>query len=224
MTERERITKDRGREALSTRVYRSLVARLRSGELAPGSRLREEDVAAELGVSRTPVREALARLQARGLAGPTSLGVAVVELDRRQIGELYAMRAVLEGAAARFAADNASAGDLALLRHAAEAFAALREDAADLARANAFFHEAIYQAARNDYLNRMLEDMNDSLALLPRTTFTIPGRSEEAKAEHAAILAAIEGGDGDRAEKAARAHINKALEGRLKLHFSLLGA
>lgn len=207
-------------EPLSSMVYRNLVARLRGGTLAPGSRLREEDIAAELGVSRTPVREALTRLQARGLAGSTSFGMTVAELDRRQVGELYAMRAVLEGSAARFAAENASAADLAAIRHAADAFGEHGGDASARARANALFHEAIYQAARNDYLMRMLEDLNDSLALLPRTTFMIPGRSEEARLEHASIVAAIEVRDADRAEQAARKHIDKALEGRLKLQFS----
>lgn len=212
----------RGRvEALSTTVYRSLVAKLRRGALAPGSRLREEDIASELGVSRTPVREALTRFQARGLASVSSFGLTVTELDRRQIGELYAMRAVLEGSAARFAAENASAADLAAMRHAAELFEAQDEDAGAHARANTVFHEAIYQAARNDYLNRMLEDLNDSLALLPHTTFQIPGRSSEARLEHAVILDAIERRDADGAEQAARNHIHKALTGRLKLQFSV---
>lgn len=202
-------------------VYRHLVGRLRSGELASGSRLREEDIAAELGVSRTPVREALTRLQARGLAGVTSFGLTVCELDPRQVGELYAMRAVLEGSAARFAAENASAADLEAIRHAAAVFAEHAEDAAALARANALFHEAIYAAARNGYLMRMLEDLNDSLALLPRTTFMIPGRSLDAQAEHAAILAAIEARQPDQAEQAARHHIYQALAGRLKLQFSM---
>ena len=220
MTKRGTQARDRV-EPLSTMVYRSLVAKLRGGALAPGSRLREEDIAAELGVSRTPVREALTRFQARGLASITSFGLAVTELDRRQVSELYAMRAVLEGSAARFAAENASAADLAAMRHAAELFEKQDDDAGAHARANTVFHEAIYQAARNDYLLRMLEDLNDSLALLPHTTFQIPGRSDAARHEHAVMLDAIERRDPDGAERAARDHIHKALEGRLKLQFSL---
>ena len=220
MTRQGRPTRDRA-EPLSSMVYRSLVAKLRGGTLAPGSRLREEDIAAELGVSRTPVREALTRFQARGLAGAGSFGLTVTELDRRQIGELYAMRAVLEGSAARFAAENASTADLKAMRHAAELFAAQDVDAGAQARANTLFHEAIYQAARNDYLMRMLEDLNDSLALLPLTTFQIPGRSGEARHEHAVMLDAIERRDPEGAEQAARTHIHKALEGRLILQFSL---
>jgi DNA-binding GntR family transcriptional regulator len=207
-------------ESLGSTVYRHLIDALRRGDLVPGSRLREEDVAAMLGVSRTPVREALTRLQARGLVGATPVGLAVAELDRRQVRELYAMRAIIEGAAAHFAAENAAPAEIAAIQHAADAFGGRISDAGDFARANQLFHEAIYQAAHNAWLTRMLEDLNDSLALLPRTTFLIPGRSEAARLEHAAILSAIEARDPQGAERAARSHIDRALEGRLKLQFS----
>lgn len=189
--------------------------------LTPGSRLREEELAVSLGVSRTPVREALARFHARGLAGVSASGLIVAELDRRQVGELYALRAVLEGAAARFAAMNASPADIEGIRHAMDTFEGQSDDAAALARANTLFHQSIYHAARNDYLVRMLEDMNDSLALLPRTTFQIPQRSSEVRLEHREIVAGIEARDPEKAEKAARDHIDKALASRLRLLFSL---
>lgn len=208
-------------EPLSTTVYRDLVDRLRSGMLAPGSRLREGELAVSLGVSRTPVREALARFQARGLAGMSSGGLIVVELDRRQVNELYAVRAILEGSAARFAAMNGAPADIEGIRHAADLFENQPDDAGALARANALFHEMIYHAARNDYLLRTLEDLNDSLALLPRTTFQLPQRSDEVRLEHREIVAGIEERDPDRAEAAAREHINKALASRLRLLFSL---
>lgn len=215
-------TTDRGRaKPLSSTVYQHLIAQLRSGTLTPGSRLREDEIAEALGVSRTPVREAFTRLQARGLVTSTPVGLAVAELDQRQIQELYAMRAVIEGAAARLAAENASPADIAAIDHAGKSFERLANEAGEFARANRLFHEAIYQAARNAYLMRMVEDLNDSLALLPRTTFQIEGRSEAAKREHAAILAAIAARETDGAEAAARSHINRALEDRLKLQFSV---
>lgn len=206
-------------ETLSTAVYRDLVERLRRGELTPGSRLREEEIAASLGVSRTPVREALTRFQARGLAGLSAGGLIVAELDRRQVNELYAVRSMLEGAAARFAALNASPSDIDSILHAADLFDSQPDDAAALARANTLFHESIYHAARNDYLLRMLADLNDSLALLPRTTFQIPQRSREVQQEHRQIISGIETRNADQAEAAARDHINKALASRLKLLF-----
>jgi len=213
-------TRGRGAGSRGNRVYRALVDRIRSGELAPGARVREEDVAFALGVSRTPVREAFARLQARGLLETSSGGLAVAELSRTQVMELYAMRAMLEGAAAAFAAENASSGEIASLHHAAALFDAQQDNSAHAARANTMFHEAIYEAAHNRYLMRMLEDLNDSLALLPDTTFTVPGRTEAAREEHRNIVEAIEQHDPSRAEAAARKHIANAREGRLKMLFS----
>lgn len=199
------------------RTYEALLERIRQGELKPGTRVREEDIAAMLGVSRTPVREALGRLQARGLVQQVQGGLAIVELGRARIMELYAMRGVLEGAAARFAAENATSGDLDLIRLTAEGFRDDDNDVRSLAATNVKFHQAIYEAAHNAYLMRMVEDMNDSLALLPQTTFVVSGRSSHAVAEHRNILAAIEVRDADRAEEAARLHIRQALQARLAL-------
>jgi len=183
--------------------------------------MREEEIAASLGVSRTPVREAFARLQERGLLDNSSAGLTVAKLSRPQVMELYAMRAKLEAAAAAFAAENASPGEIVSLRHAASLFDVQTGSPGDFARANTLFHEAIYEAAHNRYLMRMLEDLNDSLALLPDTTFSVPGRADAAKTEHRAILDAIEKRDPVSAETAASTHIRNALNGRLKLLFSI---
>lgn len=200
-----------------SRVYDALLERIRLGDLKPGTRVREEDIATLLGVSRTPVREALGRLQARGLVHQVQGGLAIVELSRSRIMELYAMRGILEGAAARFAAENASPGDLDLIRLAASRFIEDNSDADSLAATNMKFHSAIYSAAHNLYLTRMLDDLNDSLALLPQTTFVVEGRNVSAVAEHKAILTAIDARDADRAEEAARLHIRQALKVRLTL-------
>lgn len=207
-------------ETLSSAVYRHLIVQLRSGALLPGTRLREDEIATTLGVSRTPVREAFTRLQARSLVSVTPIGLTVVELDRRQVQDLYTMRAIVEGAAAGLAAENASPSDVVTIQLASESFDRNSNSADEFAQANQLFHESIYQAARNDYLMRMVEDLNDSLALLPRTTFMLPGRSEGAKREHAEISAAIAARDSQAAEAAARSHIHRALEGRLRLQFS----
>lgn len=211
----------RGEESRGSKVYHALVERIRAGDLKPGERAREEEVAETLGVSRTPVREAFVRLLARGLLENTDAGLSVASLSRPQVMELYAMRARLEGAAAAFCAENASPGEIASLRHAAALFDAQEGAADDIARANTVFHEVIYEAAHNRYLVRMLEDLNDSLALLPSTTFSVPGRAEAARSEHRAILDAIEKRDANAAEKAARDHIGQALKGRLELLFSI---
>ena len=215
------VERGRGSGSRGSQAYEALLERIRSGDLKPGTRMREEDVAKMLDVSRTPVREALSRLQARGLIENANGGLAIVELNRPQTMELYAMRANLEGAAARFAAENASPGEIASLKHVCGLFSKYQGDAADFAKANTAFHQAIYEATHNRYLMKMLEDLNDSLALLRDTTFSVSGRAEAAKIEHEKIFAAIEKGKADQAERAARQHIENARNARLELLFSI---
>src|SRR5882724_6928753 len=108
-------------EALRTRsraefVYESLRYAIWDGRIKKGERVREEEIARHLGVSRTPVREALQRLQQRGLlVVGGGRGLVVAELSQHQVIELYAMRQVLEGSAARFAAQRASEPEVAIL-------------------------------------------------------------------------------------------------------------
>src|SRR6266850_8399395 len=97
-------------------VYESLRDAISDGRIAGGERVREEEVARNLGVSRTPVREALQRLQQRGLlVVGAGRGLVVAELRHDQVVELYAMREVLEGSAARFAAQRATEAEIAHL-------------------------------------------------------------------------------------------------------------
>lgn len=202
-------------------VYDTLRAGIRGGQYARAERIREEEVARTLGVSRTPVREALSRLQARGLLEVAPGGLVVASLTRPQIHELYAMREVLEGSAARFVAQHASPSDIATLRRLATLFERSIGSPSKLADVNREFHSAIYEASKNRYLLRTLDQLNDALALLPSTTFTVPGRPERAVEEHAQILAAIGRGDADSAEHLARVHIQHAQEARLEMMFQL---
>lgn len=200
-------------------VYLTLRERIRTGQYIRGERIREEEVARSLGVSRTPVREALARLQARGMLEPASGGLVIVELSRSQIVELYDMREVLEGSAARFAAQHASPTDIAALTRINQAFADALGDPARQARINRELHETIDQAAHNRYLIRTLQEMHDSLALLPGTTFSVSGRGEMAVDEHQQIIDAIGRHDADDAEKLARLHIRRAQLARIEMLF-----
>jgi DNA-binding GntR family transcriptional regulator len=204
-------------QALGSRsdaVYDALKASIVDGELAPGVRLREEEIAERLGVSRTPVREALGRLEVEGLleAGPNR-GLAVARLDQQQIAELHAVREVLDGTAARLAAQHASEGDLRLLADLLERFRAEVESGVDpraLRRLNAQFHRTIHRAARNRYLLGALGSLNDTLALAGATLYTVPGRARTALADHARILDALVRRDPTAAEEAARQHVRSA--------------
>ncbi len=202
---------------LGEAVFRFLSAALRSGRYRPGDRLREEEVARLLKVSRTPVREAFGRLLAKDLVVPAGpRGLIVRSLDVGETLELYAMREILEGAAARLAAQHISAPEIGVLEEISRAFTAATA-ADEQARLNREFHAALTRAARNRFLREALEQLQDAIAVLGATTFSLPGRSSTAAQEHAAVLAAIAARDADRAELEARRHISEALRCRLTL-------
>ena len=201
-------------------AYDAIRARILSGAIAPGDRLREIALADEMGLSRTPVREAMRRLEQDGLVEHVPHRGAIVRtLDPQQVTELYLIREVLEGTAARLAAQQASAAEVEALRALLATQPGEAEDAGgvEASRRNAVFHRAIRDAAHNRFLLRAMEGVTASLALLGPTTLGMPGRIPEAAAEHAAILEAIAGRDGDAAEAAARAHIRSAHRARLRL-------
>lgn len=204
-------------------VYKALREAIHAGKYGRGERIREEEVARSLGVSRTPVREALSRLQAVGLLEMSAGGLVVTTLSRPQVVELYAMREFLEGAAARFAAQHAAPSEIAALHHIARIFERSSGDPVKFAHVNREFHSAIYEAAHNRYLSRTLNELSDALALLPNTTFAVGGRAEEAIIEHAKIIDAIEKRNADEAERVAREHIRKAQEARLAMMFEFAG-
>jgi DNA-binding GntR family transcriptional regulator len=198
-------------------VYDSLRDAIWEGRLAHGERIREEEIASLLGVSRTPVREALQRLQQRGLlvVGP-GRGLMVAELSKQQVFELYAMREILEGSAARFAARHANETEVEILYRLQQELAESKGDALTLVKLNRRFHQAIYEAAHNQYLLDALDSLNDSLALLHNITFRAPSRRADTDEEHRRIVEAIEKRDPDTAEKVAREHIRQAQRTRFE--------
>ncbi|WP_134494533.1 GntR family transcriptional regulator [Microvirga pakistanensis] len=203
---------------LSESVFRSLCHALRAGIYRPGDRLREEEVAQRLKVSRTPVREALGRLMAKGLVEPAGgRGLIVRSLDMAEVLELYAMREILEGAAARLAAQHASPPEIDALRDLEQSFEAHLDDATEMARLNRVLHDTIVRAARNRYLDIALQELQDGISLLGPTTFSVGGRPSTAAEEHRALIEAIAARDADRAERLARSHIQEALRSRLRL-------
>ena len=201
-------------------VYQWLREQMRSGGFSPGDRLREVELAVRLGVSRTPIREAIRRLASDGLVeGAPSRGVMFIRLDKQQVREIYSLRAVLEGAAARLAAQHASEGEIALMRELIGSVEDVGNSPETHGRNNRILHQAICEAAHNRYLMQALTQLSDSLGLLPGTTFQIPGRPAEARKEHLAIVAAIEKRDADEAERLARLHIQLAGQVRFRMMF-----
>ena len=199
----------------SDQAYRFIVEGIQSGRLVPGTRLRETELAERTGLSRTPIREALSRLQLEGLLTmDAARGLIVTELDHSMASELYAMREVLEGTAARLAARHASDVEIDFLREINVRDAELTTAEA-LAANNRLFHETLYRCAHNRYLVKTLNTLQESMMLLGPTTLAAAGRAETSRAEHGAIVEALARRDPDAAESAARAHIIAAYRIRL---------
>jgi DNA-binding GntR family transcriptional regulator len=198
-------------------VYQSLRNAIWDGRFARGERIREEEIAQSLGVSRTPVREALQRLQRRGLlVVRPGRGLAVAHLSNKQIFDLYAVREILEGSAARLAAQHATDSEITLLYQIQKQLSTEGHDPLALVTLNRRFHQLIYEATHNQYLLETLEVLNDSMALLQNITVLMPSRHGQSDQEHLEIVGAIAKHDQDGAERAARHHIQQAQKCRLE--------
>jgi DNA-binding GntR family transcriptional regulator len=197
-------------------AYRQILADIRAGVLMPGARLRETDLAERFGISRTPVREAIRQLEADGLvAHVPRQGATIRELDYTEVMELYEMRAVLEGTAARLAARAASDMELDELT-ALNAEMAGTIDTTTAYELNRQFHMTLLDAAKNRYLVKSVNALQKTLLILGPTTLIEPIRATQAVQEHEVVLAALRDRDGQHAEAAMRAHIEAAHRVRLR--------
>jgi DNA-binding GntR family transcriptional regulator len=202
--------------ALVDEIASALQARVLRGEIATGARLRQETIAADFGVSRTPVREALRKLQAIGLVHHVPHKGAVVRAPSvREIRESYVVRAELEGLAASLAAELATRSQLERLHDSVELFRHCRDTDAELelwSKANAEFHERVHEASANERLRKMLAELHESF---PRQLTEIvlgekPRRIEDNVDQHERILEAIEAHDAELARERMIGHVRAA--------------
>jgi DNA-binding GntR family transcriptional regulator len=188
--------------------------------LTPGTRLRADDLAKELGVSKTPVREALRKLQAEDFVVVGAGNALTVKiLSEKQLLEIYYTREALEGMAARLAAENAGPLDLTQLRavqHDVEA-AFDESDRGGIRNYTGEFQLAVFKAAHNDFLFDLLKSLQEKIRNQRTSTISLPGRDEEAVGFCRDLLRAIEARDPDAAERIARANRRRTLELRLKM-------
>ena len=201
----------------STDAYSLILEAIDIGVFKPGDRLVESDLAERFGVSRTPIREALQRLETQSMLTRDGRSLIVASLDYNQLAELYVVRAELEGLAAALAARHATPEEVRVLRDMVEDDRALLGKPSDMARANRRFHKQIHLSSHNRFLVQQLDLVHRSMALLATTSLAAVGRDEDALKEHDAIVAAIEAHDGEAAAQALRDHISKAFVTRLKL-------
>ena len=205
------------RPASQKDAYDLILDAIDSHIYTPGDRLVESELAERFGVSRTPVREALQRLETQNLLTRDGRSLIVASLDHSQMSELYVVRGELEGLAAKLAARHATPEEVRVLRDMLEADHALLDDPSAMSRANRRFHKQIHLASHNRFLVQQLDLVHRSMALMATTSIAAEGRPADTLREHGAIVAAIEKGDGEAAYLALRDHISKAYITRLRL-------
>lgn len=200
-----------------TDAYSLILEAIDMGGFKPGDRLVESDLADRFGVSRTPIREALQRLETQSLLTRDGRSLIVASLDHNQLSELYVVRAELEGLSARLAARHASAEEVQVLIDMVAEDQKYLGDPPAMARANRRFHKQIHLASHNRFLVGQLDLVHRSMALMATTSLAAVGRDEVALAEHSEIVKAIQDRAEDAAEAALKRHISMAFVTRLKL-------
>jgi DNA-binding GntR family transcriptional regulator len=210
-------TPDRGSTAdAATDALREAIL---DGLIPASTWLREEEIAAELQLSRTPVREAIRRLTSEGLAvRMPNHGTQVAPMAMEDILAVYTVRESLEGLAARLAAQRASEQLRTRLREVHERFkkSAASGEAGVLSDLNLEFHRAIREATDNRYLERFLTQVEHAVRRFGNTTFRDQRRVDATIYEHESILNAIVNGMAEDAEVHARSHMRRAREARLE--------
>lgn len=204
-------------QSLGDQAYEQLKRMVFEHELPPGSRVSEAQLTRQLGMSRTPVREALFRLESEGLlAAAPGRGFLVAELTVDHLVDIYRVRAVLEGLAAEDAARRATRVDIARLEDSYDAMSDANADGrdADLARMNSEFHALIAEISGNTYLQAMLDDIREVFEWFRTTALNVPGRRETAHDEHGRMIEALRAGDADAARELAQRHVHRALDTR----------
>ena len=183
------------------------------GRVLPGQRLKEEELAQQLGISRTPIREALLVLQTEGLleASPNR-GATVRSYDVRDLEEMYELRALLEGHAARRAAARVTADQLDELRASCDRFAALLDgnDIQSLVAENNVFHRTILTAADSDRLSGMVRQVVAMPLVYKSYVWYSPDQASASHHYHRQLVKALERSDGERAELVMREHVFEA--------------
>ncbi|PAF44026.1 GntR family transcriptional regulator [Helicobacter sp. 11S02596-1] len=196
-------------------AYHHIIESIKNGTLLPGHRIKENDLVASIGLSRTPIREAINLLINEGLiTNDQKRGFIITELDQNMIAQLYEMREVLEGAAARLAAQHASDVEISILENILNDQSQAKS-LETIAKNNKIFHNALYQCAHNKFLLKNIGELENTLLLLGTTTLKDPARQTQSHQEHLDILNAIKNRDFQQAKECAQAHIRQAYKVRL---------
>jgi len=194
-------------------VARKLRQAILSGRFQPGQRLLERELVARMGVSRTPIREALRKLEREGLVSTVPYkGPTVTKFTPQGAREVYEVRAALEGRAAALLARRSDLSAVARMRgHIEDAERALlRGQPAGVLAANNAFHDELASGAGNQLLRSLIANLQDRIVLLRVESLSYPGRRQRSITEHKAIVRMIARGDADGARRLVEQHVMRA--------------
>ncbi|WKA58389.1 GntR family transcriptional regulator [Planococcus shenhongbingii] len=206
-------------EVKKNSVYDYLYNAIRTGDIKPGQTLTERELAEKIGVSRTPVREAIRKLEEQGLVTHVPhKGVKVATLTMEKVAQLYEVREVLEGLAARTLSQIQTPEIIDELNsYVAKAEKeAAANNIKELADINSEFHLALTRLSENFYLEAIMTMLQTQIGLMMSTSLSQAGRPLRNVEEHKMMISAIQSGDGDVAESMARFHVRKAKENAFK--------
>jgi DNA-binding GntR family transcriptional regulator len=207
------------RGTMTDAVYEQLKAAIVELRIPPGEPLREADIAHSLSVSKTPVREALGRLEQDGLVALNSFRSAVVTgYTARDLQEIYELQEIIEVSAARSAAESMSDKAVAGLGHIASECTRLAAEGGgpELVRLISEFDTVLFEEVRNSRIRAILDNLGAHLARIGRLTTEIPRRIEPSVHEHARIYEAIRLRDPERAERFMQQHIRSVRDDQLR--------
>lgn len=203
------------RYSLRGRVYNTIRDKILSGQYHEHEELKENAIATELGVSRTPVREALRQLELEGLVSIIpNKGASVTGITTKDIHDIYMIRSYLEGLCAKWACENITNAQIEALEEILylSDFHARRSHYDQMVELDNKFHDLIYKASGSKILNHVLSDFHTYVERVRKITLSMPIRAEKSRKEHAAIVEAIKKRDGNLAEALAHEHIMNSMQ------------
>ena len=204
--------------SIADQVFEVLELNILSGQYERGELLTEIKLSEQLGVSRTPIREALRRLEQEHIIESTSKGVKVIGISREDIADICAIRLRLEGLAARWAAERADESGIAQLKEIVELqeFYTQKEDPDSIKNADSRFHQTIYALCGSTCMRDTLEPLHRKLLKYRRVSVSRQSRAQKSLEEHRAIYQAIADHDGENAERLTVLHVENARDSILK--------
>lgn len=194
-------------------VFESIREAIIGGQLPPGERLMEIQLAEEMGVSRTPVREAIRKLELEGLVVMIPRkGAYVSGLSMKDISDVFEIRSALEGLAAELASERATEEELENMeRHLVRIAEGIEKgDITSVVEVDTDFHGMLYTASRNQWLGQIINNLREQIQRFRQTSLSYPGRMRVALEEHRRIVEAISSRDPELARKLAAEHIENA--------------